>query len=166
MGEIESAVIAAQAAVALVVILLIVLVILQIRLSLKVKKMKKNYDLMMRDSGTENLEGLLIELQNKIASLTSETVKQQEELAAQRQLLRKMKGNVAVSRYNAFSGQGNDLSFSIAMVDEEKDGVVISGIHNREETYVYAKPLAKGESSYPLTNEEKAMINQAVQSKG
>ena len=64
-------------------------------------------------------------------------------------------------RYNAFNESGSDLSFSIAIVDDQLDGLVFTSIHGREETYCYGKPIVKGESKYPLSPEEIQVINSA-----
>jgi uncharacterized protein YlxW (UPF0749 family) len=68
--------------------------------------------------------------------------------------LRQKIGTPQIMRYNAFHETGNDLSFSVALVDEAQSGVVLSSIYGREESRVYAKPVEQGESKYPLTDEE------------
>jgi len=66
-----------------------------------------------------------------------------------------------IDRYNAFTGVGSDLSFSIALLDAHQDGVVLSNIYGREESRTYAKPVRNGTSSYALTEEEQRVIEQA-----
>jgi hypothetical protein len=68
---------------------------------------------------------------------------------------------LGVVRFNPFEDTGGDQSFAIALVDRQGDGVVISSLHGRKETRVYAKPLKKGESAYPLAEEEKEAIARA-----
>lgn len=70
--------------------------------------------------------------------------------------------HTGIIRFNAFDNMGSDLSFAIAFTNQEGDGLVLSSINSREESRVYAKPLAKGESSYPLSAEEKEAINKAL----
>lgn len=66
-----------------------------------------------------------------------------------------------VVRFNPFSHTGGDHSFALAVADAEGYGVIISSLHTRDSTRVYAKPLASWESSYPLTEEEQQAIAQA-----
>lgn len=73
-----------------------------------------------------------------------------------------MKSKVAMKRYNAFGERGNDLSFSLAILDDNHSGIVLSSLHNRENSYIYL-PLEKGESQYPLSPEEKEVIALALQ---
>ena len=71
--------------------------------------------------------------------------------------------HLGVVRYNPFSGTGGDQSFAIALVDGHGNGVVVSSLHARDLTRVYAKPLQKWESAYSLTDEEKQAIALAYQ---
>lgn len=64
-----------------------------------------------------------------------------------------------VLRFNAFPGEGGDQSFSLALLDQHKNGVVISNLHNRESDRIYAKPIQNSQSQYHLTKEEMEAIN-------
>lgn len=68
---------------------------------------------------------------------------------------------VGVVRYNAFPDVGSDLSFSIALLDSNDDGIVLSGIYGRNETATFAKPIERGQSKYPLSAEEVQAIERA-----
>jgi hypothetical protein len=68
-------------------------------------------------------------------------------------------------RFNPFSHTGGDQSFAVCLLDENNDGIVISSLHSRENTRVYAKKLTNGISSDQiLSKEEKSVINQALKS--
>ena len=64
-------------------------------------------------------------------------------------------------RFNPFRDTGGDQSFALALADEDGNGVVISSLHSREVTRVYAKPMAAWETSYQLTEEEQQVILRA-----
>lgn len=68
---------------------------------------------------------------------------------------------IGVVRFNPFADTGGNISFSMALLDGRNDGIVISSLHSREETRIYAKPIEGGKSKYPLTDEEKQAILQA-----
>lgn len=68
---------------------------------------------------------------------------------------------VGVVRFNAFPDVGGDQSFSIALLDNHGDGVVISSLQGRTENRVYAKPLKRWDSTYALSDEEKQAIAKA-----
>ena len=64
-------------------------------------------------------------------------------------------------RYNPFRDTGGDQSFVLALADANGNGVVMSSLHSRDVTRVYAKPLAAWETSYQLTEEEQQAIRRA-----
>jgi hypothetical protein len=69
--------------------------------------------------------------------------------------------HVGMVRYNPFRDTGGDQSFALVMADGRGHGFVLSSLHTRDVTRVYAKPLAAWESSYSLTDEERQAISQA-----
>ena len=71
---------------------------------------------------------------------------------------------VAVARYNPFNDVGSDQSFSIALLDANHNGFVITSLYSREGTRVYAKPVENGTSKYQLSEEEKEAITRAMSS--
>lgn len=144
------------------VMLLVLLVILIVQ-GAKLRAMRRKYEAMMGRNGVEDLEGLLIDLKNQADMLEEEQHKHKATLEATEVRIRGMKSNVALKRYNAFGERGNDLSFSLALVDDDQSGIVITSLHNRENSYIYSKPMNKGESQIPLSPEEKEVIALALQ---
>ena len=69
---------------------------------------------------------------------------------------------VAVIRYNPFSDTGGDQSFAIAMLDSLGNGVVLSSLHSRTDTRVFAKPVHSGRSKFQLSDEEQDAIKKAL----
>ncbi|MBU6423270.1 MAG: DUF4446 family protein [Chloroflexota bacterium] len=70
--------------------------------------------------------------------------------------------NVGIVRFNPFADAGGDQSFAIALLDPEGSGVVISSLHARTDTRVFAKPVQGGRSRYPLSDEEQDAIRRAM----
>lgn len=70
---------------------------------------------------------------------------------------------MGVVRFNAFAGNGagGNQSFSIAFLDEDASGVVLSTLYSRNHVGVYAKPVDKGNSTFELTAEERDAIAKA-----
>ena len=71
---------------------------------------------------------------------------------------RKSVHKVGVVRFNPFKDIGGNQSFSIALLDSEDNGVVVSALHAPEGTRMYAKPIKRGESKYQLTTEEQEAL--------
>lgn len=71
---------------------------------------------------------------------------------------------IGIVRYSAFKDTGSDLSFTVALLDENNNGVVFNGIYSREMSNIYAKPVENGNSKYTLSNEEIEAIEKALNS--
>lgn len=70
--------------------------------------------------------------------------------------------NVAVVRYDAFGDMAGRLSFSVALLDDGSNGLVLSSIHARSESRTYAKAIRGGSSEEELTPEEKQAVASAI----
>lgn len=68
---------------------------------------------------------------------------------------------MGVVRYNPFGDMGGNLSFSVAILDNDDNGIVITGIHSRTGSFTYAKPIVMGVSQYVLSDEELQSIELA-----
>ncbi|MEC0226798.1 DUF4446 family protein [Paenibacillus alba] len=141
---------------------IVVLFILVIVLFVKLSSLRKQYTLMMNGSQAENMEQLIIDMQSGINEQKAESITTSAKVETIRQAIMKMKSKVAIHRYNAFNEGGSDLSFTIALLDEFQDGVILTGIHSREQMYLYAKPIQNAQSTYTLSPEEKEAINQTL----
>jgi len=69
---------------------------------------------------------------------------------------------IGIVRFNPFSEVGSDQSFSIALLNGNNDGVVITSIYAREGNRVYGKSIKNGASKYSLSDEEKKAISKAM----
>ena len=88
-------------------------------------------------------------------------------IGAVRRVLPHTVQGIGAVRYNAFEGLGGDQSFSIAMVDSEGHGAVMTGLHTGEGVRVYAKLLENWRSSHSLSENEQealALARQRVES--
>lgn len=74
--------------------------------------------------------------------------------------------NAQTIRYKAFEANGSNQSFSIALLNEKGNGVVISSLHSRDRINTFAKPIEKYMSSHDLTEEELSVINEAKKEHG
>ena len=68
---------------------------------------------------------------------------------------------IGVVRFNPFKEVGSDQSFSIAILDGNDNGVVITSLYTRDENRVYGKPIKASISEYNLSEEEKKAIEKA-----
>lgn len=70
---------------------------------------------------------------------------------------------VGLFRYNPFDDLGSDQSFSLSILDSTNSGIILTSLHHRNFTRIYAKPVKNGEGdSITLSNEEKSAIVKAI----
>ena len=65
---------------------------------------------------------------------------------------------VGLVRFNPFRELGGDHSFSLAILDGDDSGIIITGLHAREGTRVYVRDIKKGMSNLELSKEEKMAL--------
>ena len=68
---------------------------------------------------------------------------------------------IGVVRFNPFKDVGGNQSFSVAILDEDDNGVVVTGLYSREGNRIYAKPIKNGNSSFQLSEEELRAIEES-----
>ena len=69
--------------------------------------------------------------------------------------------HMGMLRFDAFDDIGGHLSFALALLDDAGNGIVLSSLHGRQETRMYAKPIREGKPEVPLTVEEVQALRQA-----
>ena len=68
---------------------------------------------------------------------------------------------VGFVRFNPFDDTGGNQSFALAILDSREDGVVMSSLHSRASTRMYAKAMSAGRSEGALSQEEEQAVEQA-----
>jgi hypothetical protein len=70
--------------------------------------------------------------------------------------------NRALVRYDAYNEQSGRQSLSLALLDAERSGVVVTCIHHREQARVYAKQVINGRGELELSPEEEEAVRLAT----
>ena len=117
----------------------------------------------LNDGGPTGLDEILDLQAKRIAGLsqrldTVTTLQRELDAAAKLALQR-----VGVVRYNPFQDSGGDQSFALALLDHAGTGILISSLHGRAETRIFAKQIENGKSTYSLSEEEQQAIRAALQ---
>ena len=131
--------------IAVLLVLIVFLLVMLVNMNSKLRKLQWKYDYFT-----------LEDVRSAEAKITA-LEKSRDDL---RMRLKSCVQNLRVLRYNAFDNTGSDLSYSVALVDEENNGVVLSSIYGREENRCYAKPVIAGKSQYVLSKEEQEVLQQ------
>ena len=65
-------------------------------------------------------------------------------------------------KYDAFHQMGGQLSFCLALLDENNNGFIINSVHSTEGCYSYTKEIRLGESEISLGKEEAEALAIAI----
>lgn len=129
-------------------------------------RLKKKLHIFFSGKEGKDLEKVLLEQLAETKALDQEIQELFEISNRLRDLGMKSVHKTAMLRFNPFKEVGSNQSFCVAFLDGKNSGIVISSLHTREGTRVYAKPVVAGlASNFPLTEEEKSTITQAISGK-
>lgn len=145
----------------LVIIVLLALVIMLYVMYEGQKKelqaLKEKYDFFTQGDNV-NWDELLTKTLTEVRAAKAEMQALEENQQAMREQMKSCVQKVKLMRYNAFADTGSDLSYSLSLLDENNNGVVLSSIYGREDNRTYAKPIENGKSTYNLSDEEKKVL--------
>jgi hypothetical protein len=150
----------------LLLILFAILFIWNIVLSVKFGRLKKKFRRMAQGTSKDNLEQMLEKIFDRMDALTESQQEVERLTESMRKQVSEQKGRLGILRFPAFENEGSDLSFSLALVDENSNGMVMTSIYGRHESRVYAKPVKNGTSQYALSDEEKQALEIAMKNSG
>ena len=68
---------------------------------------------------------------------------------------------VGIVRFNAFDDVGGELSFSLSLLDEQHNGIILTSIYSRSNNALYSKAVKKGKASGTLSVEELQALDRA-----
>lgn len=141
------------------VVVLILIVVVQAR---RVSKLGRRLESLTRGADGRSLEAVLDAHLDKVFGVAREL----DELSARSAMLesngRQALQRVGLVRFNPFEETGGNQSFALAMTDAGGDGFVISSLHARAGTRLYAKAVQAGRSDAALSAEEAEALRLAL----
>ena len=141
---------------------LIVISLWLIVLSVLLFKSIRHYQRLTQGVGKKKLREILEDILSSQKVTEEETKKLVAKFEDHFEKSKKHLQKIGLVRYNPFSDTGGDQSFIIALLDDKNDGLVISSLHSREVTRIFAKPVKNGKGEhYELSAEEKKAIKKA-----
>ena len=125
-------------------------------------KMEKRLRVLFQGKDAKGLEDVIMLLRKEAMETRKTFHALDAQVANMENRLERSVQKVGIVRFNPFRDAGGDHSFSLALLDEKHNGVVISSLYSRDGVRVYGKPIEKGSSSYQLSAEETGVIQKAV----
>lgn len=151
----------APIAILALILLVIILIFWIFFLHLGLRRLRRRNAEIFAGSNAKNLEDVIIN-HSKSLRLFDKDIQELYIISNQiNQLAHRSIHKIGMVRFNPFKDIGGDQSFSIALLNGKKDGLVISSLYNaREGSKVYAKTILGGKAEkYQLTEEEKEAVS-------
>jgi hypothetical protein len=137
-------------------------------LALKMRRLRRAQLLVLGDQGGRDLVAHAADMQDAFAALREyvedAATRLDERLLRAETALRGSIAHRALVRYDAYNELSGRQSMSIALLDEERSGIVLSCIHHRDQARVYAKQVHGGEGELELSPEEAEAVRVALAS--
>jgi Protein of unknown function (DUF4446) len=135
-------------------------------LALGMRRLRRAQRLVLGDQGQRDLVAHAAALQDAFEGLHEyvEDVASRLDgrLAGVELALRGAIAHRALVRYDAYNELSGRQSMSIALLDEERSGIVLSCIHHRDQARVYAKQVHGGQGELELSPEELEAVRLAI----
>lgn len=139
----------------------LILVFMNLSSKKKIRKLNTKYQKFMNGLSGANIEEVLEDCIDKTNGVIEKNKELEYQLSTIKRNMYYCVQKIGVIRFNAFDNVGSDLSFSIALLDNNDDGVVLSSLYSRDSSSTYAKPVSGGKSKYALSAEEIKAIDLA-----
>lgn len=144
------------------IVFLLILFILVIVMMCKFSKLKKKYEKFMSGKDAKSLEKDIIGLyeDNKFLKITVD--KNKKDIRTLYKKFETSYQKCGIVKYDAFQQMGGQLSFSLALLNENNDGFVLNSVHSTDGCYSYTKEIRNGECVISLGEEEKQALDKAM----
>lgn len=114
-----------------------------------------------KQSGNKDFLKVFKEVVDDNTKLKSEIKSVKKILEVSEKEAQKHLQKLGLVRYNPFEETGGDHSFTLSLLDNNDNGVLLTGLHTRERTRIYIKDITEGKSKLELSKEEIKAIKKA-----
>ena len=143
-------------------VLTVALMILTLVCFSQYRKLYRRYDMFMRGKDAETLEDIILDLMDEAVVRQATDKESKDQLKSLTRQVRASYQKIGIVKYNAFKGMGGNLSFVIALLDDNNSGFILNSVHSREGCYLYIKDVEKGSTDVLLGAEEKEALERAL----
>ncbi len=105
------------------------------------------------------------ELVSKLEKLEKEVQNNSKEIKELQDKIQLTIQKIGITRFTPFRETGGDQSFSVALLDKNDNGLLLTSLYSKERNRIFAKPIKRGESKYKLIEEEQETIKKAKELK-
>ena len=138
--------------------LILILIIMVIVQAVKLSKLSKKYKKFMSGKNAKSLEKDIIGLYEDNRFIKASTEKNKSDIRFLYKKLASTFQKVGIVKYDAFNQMGGQLSFSLALLDENNSGFILNCVHSTEGCYSYTKEIRNGFCYISLGEEEREAL--------
>ncbi len=147
----------------ILLILFCIVLTMLIVLLVKYSRLQEAYIIFMKGKKGRSMEQQIGSLFDDIEFLKMTADKNKRDIAKIADHVKDTYQRLGVVKYDAFKEMGGKLSFSVALLNDRKNGFIINSVHSSEGCYVYVKDINRGNSAISLGEEEEIALAQALQ---
>lgn len=147
--------------IALLIIIIIQFVLILVQNS-KIKKISAKIAKFMKGKEASSLEDEIVALFDDNQIIKKATEKNQKDINNLYNRLSFCFQKVGIIKYDAFNQMGGQLSYSIALLDEDDNGILLNSVHSTDGCYSYSKEIRGGKCKLELGEEEQMALNEAM----
>lgn len=143
-------------------VLLLTCIILLIVQIVENRKLKKKFKKFMSGKNAKSLESQVISIISDNKEMKEQIAEHYHDIKHLYKKHEKAFQKLGVVKYDAFNQMGGQLSYSIALLDENNNGFIINSVHSADGSYSYSKEIIKGMCDITLSKEEQEALDQAM----
>ncbi len=151
-----------EAIVIVLAVAVLVLLIVFVLLARRTGRLSNRLDAITRGSNERSLEAILEAHLTRVHQVVRDLDEVETRTALLERDLKRTFARVGLVRYNPFEDTGGNQSFALALLDAHGDGFVVSSLHTRNQTRVYAKGVKAGRSDAAVSDEEAEALRIAL----
>ena len=137
-------------------------------LALSIRRLRRRQRVVLGEGGERDVIAHATDMDRAFDELSAHvdaaTRHVDERLASVEAALRGTIAHRALVRYDAYNELSGHQSVSIALLDDDQSGIVLSSIHHRDQARVYAKAVVAGQGELELSPEEAEAVAAALAS--
>ncbi len=146
----------------ILIISLLLSIAFSIFLFLKIRKLSKHYNALTKDVEGKQLYEILTKHLKRIEKNITHTKNLEKNIDNLKKESKLYLQKIGFKRFNPFLETGGNQSFILAMLDLNNNGYILTSLHQRETTRIYAKLIKKGKAENKLSEEEMSVLKEIL----
>ncbi|MCI5623237.1 DUF4446 family protein [Anaerostipes sp.] len=146
----------------ILLLLVIILLIQSVSGNMRLSRLERKYKMFMKGSDAQSLEKTFVRKFAQIDHLYEAKEDHEHSINFIKKNFNLIFSKYGVEKYDAFDDVGGKLSFALALLDKNNNGLILNAVHSRDNCFLYLKEIVKGESYVMLSQEEVEALRKAV----